>query len=296
MSRDRARVGLLLALTAAGLWGVSSSVAAAVFDVVDPARVAQVRAVIAAGVLLPYAARTGRLRTTVSPWWFLLLGANLAVVNVTYYWAIEALGVGPGVTLQFLGPVIVLGWMALVQRRRVAGLAWVAASVAVAGVGLVTEAWRFDGGDLLGVAAGLGAAATFASYLLLGERLGSRAPAVTVVTWGFVAAAVVWLIVLPVWWFPPVDAASWARLAWVGVAGTALPFLAELAALRRLASGLVGVVATSEPAIGAGTAWLLLGQALSPAQVVGMFLVMGAVASIQRWGLPAVEVPLDAAR
>jgi drug/metabolite transporter (DMT)-like permease len=229
--------------------------------------------------------------------WFIPLGINLAVVNVTFYWAIDRLGVGPGATIQFLGPIMVLGWMALMQRRPVASIAWVAAVMAIAGVALVSRAWDLGSLDWVGIAAGLASAVTFASYLLLGEHLGQRLPAATVMTWAFVVTSVFWMVVQPLWDFP-IDqpAAVWAKLIWVGLAGTTVPFLLEFAALRRTASGIVGVVATAEPVIGAGAAWLLLDQRLGWVQIVGALMVVAAVASIQRWGLPEHEVPYEVAR
>lgn len=291
------QTGVLLALLAAFMWGVSGAVAAGVFSEVSPARVAEFRAVVTSAVLVPYAWWRGRLHPGSHVWWYVLLGVNLAAVNVTFYWAIDLLGVGPGATIQFLGPILVLIWMVLVQRRSVTGVAWVAAVVALVGVAFVTEAWTLEGSDWLGVAAGLASAVTFASYLLLGEHLGRRQPIVTVMTWSFIFAAVVWLVVQPLWSFPTgLSSGVWAQLLWIAIVGTVIPFIAEFNALQRVAAGVVGVIATTEPVIGAVAAFVLLGQLLSPIQIVGGAMVLVAVASIQRWGIPATEIPYDAAR
>ena len=289
------RIGMALALSAAFLWGVSGAVAADAFADVSPARVAQARAFLAALMLVPYAGIRGMLRIPGDFGWLIALGINLAAVNVTFYWAIDRLGVGPGATIQFLGPILVLGWMVLVQGRKVSRIAWAAAVTAVVGVALVSRAWDFAGVDWVGVGAGLASAVLFASYLLIGEFLGRRMRAVTVMSWGFLVATVFWAVVQPVWSFPTdLGTDVWLRLDWVGIAGTALPFLIEFAALRRVPAGLVGVVATAEPVIGAASAWVLLDQHLDIAQIVGGLMVVVAVASIQRWGLP--EAPYDAVR
>ena len=229
--------------------------------------------------------------------WLIALGINLAAVNVTFYWALDRLGVGPGATIQFLGPILVLAWMVTVQGRQVTSAAWWAAVLAVIGVGLVSEAWDVANADWLGVAAGLAAAVAFAGYLLIGEHIGRQLPAVTVMAWGFAFASVFWAIAQPWWGFPTsLAGAVWGKLIWVGIAGTAIPFLIEIAALQRAASGIIGVVATAEPVIGAAAAWIMLNQQLSALQVVGGLMVVVAVASIQRWGLPQHEVPYEAAR
>ena len=291
------RLGITFALIAALLWGISGAVAADAFSDVSPARVAQIRSLQAAIILAPWAWRKGVLHPQGMGRWLVALGINLAVVNVTFYWALDRLGVGPGATIQFLGPILILVWMVTVQKRRVTSVAWAAAVVAIVGVGLVSEAWDVANADWLGVGAGLASAVAFAGYLLLGEHAGTKLPALTVMAWGFIVATVFWAMVQP-WWDFPTDLSGevWGKLIWVGIAGTAIPFLLEIGALKRVASGIIGVVATAEPVIGATAAWIMLDQSLSSLQVVGGLMVVVAVASIQRWGLPSHEVPYEAAR
>jgi drug/metabolite transporter (DMT)-like permease len=272
--------GTWMAIGAALLFGVSGVVAADAFSSVDPVVVAQYRSVGAAAILVGAAylrrsTRTAGLRVDLA-----LLGALLAAVTITYYWAIDRLGVGPGVTLQFLGPSLVLVWMRVVQRRRVPAAAWAAAATAVAGTGLMTRAWDLDRLDPAGVLAGLGAAVTFAGYLIVGERLGRRAPGLTVAAAGFTVSALIWVVAVPVT-VPDASAVVWGQLAWVAIGGTAAPFLLEIAALRHADPGRVGIIATAEPVVAAATAWMALGQALVPAQVVGGVLVVAAIATIQ---------------
>ncbi|RLE16100.1 MAG: hypothetical protein DRJ28_02380 [Actinobacteria bacterium] len=287
MTDDRATRGALLTLLAATLWGVTGALAAGVFDVVSPARVAQTRSLIALVVLVPYAAHRGALRLDGGLWKFALLGVNLAVVNVTFYWALDMLGVGPGATIQFLAPILVLGWMVLVHRVRVRLFVWGAAAFAVMGVGLVTQAWMLEGSAALGVAAGLMSAVAYASYLLYGEYLGKTYRPVQITTWGFVFASVIWLVILPIWTFPTsIGTRAWIDLVIIGILGTAVPFIAGFTALRLAPSGIVGVIATAEPAIAAVAAAAMLGQALEPTQWLGVVVVVVAVATVQRLGLP----------
>jgi drug/metabolite transporter (DMT)-like permease len=286
MTIDRTTQGALLALLAATLWGITGAIAGGVFAVVSPARVTQSRALIALIVLLPYAAHRGVLHLEGGFWKFALLGLNLAIVNVTFYWALDALGVGPGATIQFLAPILVLGWMTVVHRIRVRALVWVAALSAIAGVGLVTQAWQLESSDMFGVMAGLMSAATFASYLIYGEFLGRTYKPAQIAAWGFVFAAAFWLVILPIWTFPTdIGAAAWRDLLIIGVLGTAVPFILGFAALRLASSGVVGVVATAEPAVAAIAAAILLGQALAPIQWFGVVVVVVAIATVQRVGL-----------
>lgn len=286
MFGSRSASGALLALFAAACFGVSGAVAGGVFDTISPAHVAQSRSLIAAVLLLAYAAARKALRPT-GPWWKLvLLGLNLALVNVTFYWALDLLGVGPGATVQFLAPIFVLVWIAVAQREHVGRLAWVAAAAAVFGVGLVTGAWTGSITNMVGFAAGLASAVLFACYLVYGEHLSREFRPSTVTAWGFVFASAFWAVVLPWWNYPAAEASDvWLELLVVGVLGTAVPFVVEFAALSMVSSGVVGIVATAEPPIAAVAAVLLLGQQLEPVQWIGIAIVALAVAAVQRWGL-----------
>jgi len=291
------RSGIAFALLAALFWGVSGAVAADAFAAVTPAQVAEVRAFVTSLFFVPFALHRGVLAPRGGLVWFALFGANLAVVNVTFYWAIDRLGVGPGATIQFLAPIFVLLWMVAVQHRRVAPVVWIAAAVAVTGVFFITEAWKLEGGDWIGVAWGLLSAVAFAAYLVFGEHLGRRYPSMTIVTWGFIFASLIWMVTQPLWKFPTdLSTTVWVELVWVGIMGTALPFLFEVSALRRASSGIVGVIATTEPVFAATVAWVWLSQVLSPVQIFGGAMVLGAAAAIQRWGAADVEGPLEPAR
>ena len=290
MSDNRPARGALYALLSAVMFGFAGAVAGGVFDVVSPARVAQARSLMVVALLVPIALLRRSLKPTPGLWKLALLGVNLALVTVTFYWAIDLLGVGPGATVQFLAPIMVLGWWAVVRGERVKPLVWIAAVAAVVGVGLVTRAWSLSGSDALGIAAGLGAAVTFASYLIYGEHLAQSFKPLYITTWGFIFSSVLWVMVLPLWTFPKdIGAAAWRDLIVISVIGTAIPFLLEFRALSLVSSSIVGVVATAEPAVGAAFAAVMLDQTLSPVQWIGVGVVVVSVATVQRWGLPDAQ-------
>lgn len=296
MSDTRSTTGGFLALIASAMFGISGAVAAGIFDVLSPAHVAQVRALVAAALLVAWAGYRRTLNPQGGLVKFAILGMNLAAVNVTFYWAIERLGVGPGATVQFLAPVLVLLWIAVVRKQPIGPWAWVAAVGAVVGVGLVTQAWSIEASEVSGLVAGLASAVLFASYLVYGEFLGRSFQPSQIAAWGFVFAALIWAVAMPLWNFP-VEAASTVipELLIVGIAGTALPFIIEFAALRMTSSGIVGIIAASEPPIGAISAVILLDQTLEPSQWLGIAVVVLAVAVVQWRGLsdmqPATPIP-----
>ncbi len=288
---------VILAFTAALMFGVSGAIASDALADISPARAAQSRSIVAVIALLPYAWYRGKLADR-APWPLLILfGASLTAVNVAYYEAVDRIGVGPGMTLQFLAPIMVLVWMRTAERTAILRSAWIAAAVALVGTGLIAEVWQGSEMNLFGVAAGLVAAATFAAYLIIGERLGKTMAPSGIMAYGFAISAVMWGFLQPVWSFPTdLPAKVWGELVWMGLVGTAIPFMLELQALRRLSAGFVGVIATAEPVIGAAAAWILFSQSMASIQLLGMVLIVASVASVQRRGVAEVEVPLDAGR
>lgn len=277
---NQVRRGDFLALSSAVLFGVSATIAADAFDSFTPIQIAQFRSTVAAMLLGALAYRRRQTSTGGRLPALALLGGFLAAVTISFYWAIERLGVGPALTIQFLAPTLVLVWMRFIQHRRVPRSAWAAAGVAVGGTALITRAWAFDVLDLVGVVAALGSAVSFAGYLVTGEYVGRRVPGLAVGAYGFAFSALALLIVAPVT-LPEGDLIEWSQLWWIAIGGTVVPFTMSFTALRVSDPGRVGVLQSLEPAVGAGSAWIVLGQALSAVQVTGAIAVVAAIGMIQ---------------
>jgi drug/metabolite transporter, DME family len=205
--------------------------------------------------------------------------------------------VGVAVSLQYTAPVLILVVAAVVGRRSPGGLAWIAGVITLLGAVLVSGAYAgFGNLDGSGLIAAAGAALFFAAYLLTAEAAGRRgAHPAAVLFIGFVVAALVWTIVQP-WWNWPferlADPQVSLRVLAVGIIGTLVPFLLAVAAVRVISAPLAGIAATFEPVFAAALAWLLLGQALSPLQLLGgACVVVGVViAQLARTHATPVEV------
>lgn len=270
--------GILLTVLSAALFGIAGVVAADAFSEVEPVVVAQYRSVIAA-VLLGVVARRRGLRPGGQLRWLVVFGSMIAGVTIAFYWSIDRLGVGPGVTIQFVAAVPVLAWMRYVQKRQVRSTAWVAAGLAIIGTVLMMRAWDLTALDPFGLGAALVSMGLFGGYLLVGEKLREALPALTVVANGFLISALIWLIALPPRLID-VEPLVWGQIIWVGVMGTAVPFLIMVTALGRADSGTIGVVAMLEPVVATVAAWIYLDQRLEAIQIVGGLLVVAAIASI----------------
>jgi drug/metabolite transporter (DMT)-like permease len=235
----------------------------------------------------------------------LLLGYGLlgvAGVQLFFFLAVARIPVGVAMVLVNLAPVLVALWVRVVRRTRLPGLVWLGIGVAVAGLALVAEIWRGGRLDLLGVAAGLIAAICSAGYFLLGEHAASRYDSFGLTAAGLVIGAVVLVAVSPPWTLPSglltapstlggVQAPVWLLVLVLAVVGTGLPYLIGLRALRDLPPALACVLALVEPVVAAVLAWLLLGQALDPAQLAGVGVLLTGAVLVQLAGRePALRV------
>ncbi|HEV8653626.1 MAG TPA: EamA family transporter [Actinomycetes bacterium] len=299
LTRTPATLGALLRVVAAAFcWGLAAVFAKHAFEHgVPPARMAQARVTVALLVLAPLLAwrRPALLRPPRSSLPLLVgFGGCIAAVNFAYYVAIDHLAVGVAIALQYTGPVMLLGFSALVARRAPGRLAWVAGTLTLAGAVLVSRA--MDGLAALdgpGLAAGLASAVLFAAYLLTAEQAGRRgASPATVLLWGFVAAVAVWSVAEPWWSFPfdrLTDPQTALAVLGVGIVGTLVPFFLAVGAVRVIPAATAGIAASSEPVFAAALAWLLLGQQLTAVQLAGGALVVAGVMLAQVAGQPSPD-------
>lgn len=239
--------------------GLSNQTGAAIgslaFPVLGPAGVVAVRQYVAALVLLAVA--RPRLRSFTRHQWVpvLLLAVVFGTMNLSLYTAIDRIGLGLAVTLEFLGPLTIA---LAAARRRVD-----ACCAVIAAVGAVTLMRPQPSTDYLGTALGLLAAACWASYILLNRTVGRRVPGAQGAA---AAAAVSALVFLPVGVVlvlrhPPTAAAVGFAVA-AGVLSSAVPYLADLFTLRHVPPAAFGLFMSVNPVLAALVGWIGLGQGL----------------------------------
>jgi drug/metabolite transporter (DMT)-like permease len=281
--------GYLLAATGAALFSLNGIWARYLLaDGVDAARLSQLRSagswlilLVALGVTRPDLLRVDR---DLVPKLALLGVVGLAGVHATYFLAIDRLEIGPALTIQYLAPLLLLVWLRTVHGRRIAPSLWGAVALSLAGCFLVVRA--YDAGDLdaVGVVAAFGSMLTFAIYMVGSERAGRRLEPVSTLCWVFGFATLFWALATPWWSFPWEGLDSGRNLLLASaliVAGTLLPFICIVAALRHIPAPRAAVVATLEPALAAVFAWIVLGEELAAVQIAGGAVVLTAVAWVQ---------------
>ncbi|PKV95178.1 threonine/homoserine efflux transporter RhtA [Amycolatopsis echigonensis] len=296
-----------LSLVSWVLFASSGPLAKAVLDAGwTPAAVTAVRIGLAAVLLAPGVAllRPRALRFRRAELW-LPLGYGLlgvAGVQLFFFVAVSRIPVAVAMVLVNLSPVLVALWVRVVRRTRLSAAVWLGIALAVAGLVLIAGLGRGAKLDFLGVAAGLASAVCSAGYFLLGERGAQRHDPLGMTAAGLAIGAVATIAVSPL---STIAIASspvllgtatipvWLALLILAVFGTVLPYLAGLHALGGLPVALAGVLALAEPLVAALLAWLLLGQALGPVQLVGMAVLLGGGTLVQT-GKPAPQPGLAA--
>ncbi len=282
-----ALLATLACVVAAACWAANAIIAAGAFRLgITPEQLAEARVVVALVPLALYLAIARRdlvrpPRHAAVP--LIVFGACIVAVNYAYYVAIDRVPVGVAISLQYTAPVLVLAGTALVGRRTPAASVWAAGGLTLFGAILVSGALAGSAGSLdqSGLLAGVASALTFAGYLVAAEVAGRRGthPATTLFI-GFLVAAAIWTVIVPLWTWPLHLLAN-PDIAWrvvaVGLLGTLIPFALTVAALRWISSAVAGIATTAEPVLAAGLAWWLLGQALGPSQLVGGALVVAGV-------------------
>ena len=254
------------------LLGASSNQVGAAFAVnafsgIGPVGVVAVRQMVAAAVLMTVARPPVR-RLTRAQWWpVVLLAVVFGTMNLSLYTAVDRLGLGLAVTLEFLGPLAV----ALVgSRTRQDALVALAAAA-----GVYVLVLPGPSSDWLGVVLALTAAACWAAYILLNRTAGARLPGLQAPALASTLSAVAFLPVLVVLaahdrlWGP---ALAWAALA--GVLASVVPYAADLTALRYVPAKFFAVFMSAHPAFAALAGLVLLGQQLAGHEWSGIAIVV----------------------
>ena len=225
---------------------------------------------------------------------FAVAGAQLA-----YFSAVNHLSVGVALLIEYLAPVLIVGYLWARTGRRPGRLTAVGVLLSLAGLVLVLDLTGEVRISLIGVLWALLAAVGLAVYFLLSDH-GSGAdsedslPPLVLAGSGLVVGAAVLGVagivgVLPLeasaadvilagltvpWWVPVLELALMAG---------AFAYVLGIVAVRRLGSTVASFVALTEVLFAVLFAWLLLGELPVPIQLLGGVLILSGVVAV-RWG------------
>ncbi|NTG38973.1 EamA family transporter [Agrobacterium rhizogenes] len=195
-------------------------------------------------------------------------GVSLGLMNILIYQAFARLPLGVAAAVEVTGPLLV----ALAHSRRSLDFLWLA--TAVGGLLFLLPLRTENDLDPVGLLFAAGAAACWACYILFGKKISPLGPA-RAVSLGMAVAAT---FGVP---FGVYNAGA-SLLGWqilavgllVALRSSAIPYMLEMFAFRRLPPSALGILLSAAPAISALMGTLLLNERLSNQQMLSIVLIM----------------------
>jgi drug/metabolite transporter (DMT)-like permease len=226
--------------------------------------------------------------------------AGFFLVPMLYFVAISRLPVGIGLLFEFTAPAFVALWVRFGQRQPVRQRLWIGLGLCLVGLVAVARIWTGKLSlDPIGVAAGLTSAVLLAGYYVLGAKSVSDRDPLSVTCWAFGVSAVAGAIVRPWWNFPggllagtSAGVPMWLLAIYLLIFGTILPYLLISASMRHLPPTSVGVIGMTELVLASVFAWILLGEVLSAAQILGGLVLLTGVVLAETARTARVDVPM----
>lgn len=262
-----------MAVAGASLYA-GAAVAVGLFENFSPVIVAWFR-VAAAGVILlvlyrptlrAFGGKAGRNAA--------IYGVMTMAMNMSFYQSLNHIPMGTAVAIEFLGPILVAAW----GSRR--GRDWVALILAALGVIVISGATWSD--NAVGIMWALAAGLFWAGYIVISSHISvdkesSRHSMVV----GFLYAGLLALPVMVLIW--PEDSGIpgltvLALAAGLGLLSAAIPYSLDQIVIRMAGPSLFALLQAILPVVAAIVGAIALGQWLTTAEVIGIILIMVAVA------------------
>jgi drug/metabolite transporter (DMT)-like permease len=216
---------------------------------------------------------------------FLFGGVFMALMQLSYFFAISKIQVAAAILVQYLAPVLVAGYSMLFWHERVTFLKMLALFLSVAGCYLVVGGYNLSLFNMnrAGIMWALLSALAFASTTLMSEKGMHKYNPWTMLTYGFLFSA----LSLNIAHHPlsilsqSYTQAQWLSILYVVVFGTLIPFGLYLVGVNYIRSTRTIITATLEPISAAFMAFFALGESLSALQIIGGLSVIAAIVMLQ---------------
>ena len=226
------------------------------------------------------------------------LGAiGYALQSTFYFSALERMDASLTALILYTYPALVtigsavLGRERLTRRRVVALLAASAGTVLILlGVGRL----RFD---LLGVGLGFAGAVTYTAYILVSDTVVNRLPPAVLTTLVMAGAAVTLTgrVAVTGGFDIHLQPIGWVWIGCIALVSTVVAMLAFFAGLARTGPSTASILSTFEPVVTTVLATATLHEFITPVQLVGGLLVLGAAIVVQLKRPVVAPAPVEVA-
>jgi inner membrane transporter RhtA len=201
------------------------------------------------------------------------LGIVLALMNASFYLAISRLPLGTVGAIEFIGQII-LAAIGVRSRRNVLAL-----GLALVGGGLLTNAQL--GGEPIGLLFAFANGVLFMLYVVLGHRIAQSGGSAGIDRLG-ASMVIAFVVISPIGLSEALVAFSDLQLLFagiaVGVCSSVIPYVTDQLAMTRLPRETFALMLSLLPAFAVIIGAVVLGQMPTPIEILGVLLIMGAVA------------------
>ena len=287
LKSDTAAVPIAVLIAAMLCFQLGAALAKGLFPAVGASGTAALRlalsAIILLGVWRPWRLRLNAREMRV----ILAYGLSLGWMNFFFYLSLRFIPLGIAVALEFAGPLA----LAMAASRRAIDFAW----ILMAGLGLLALLPIGLGAkqlDLLGVGCGLAAGACWALYIHFGRKAGAAHGGQTTALGMLIGAIVIVPIGAAQAGMQLLSPAILPAALGVALLSSAIPYSLEMLAMPRLPTRTVGVLMSLDPAMGAVSGLLFLGESLSWIQWAAIASIMVASAGSAATSRDAVPASL----
>jgi len=245
-----------------------AAIAKGLFPEIGAAATASLRIGLSAIILLA-AFRPNLTKLNAKQWKYVILyGLSLGAMNMVFYMAIERIPIGLGVTLEFVGPLL----LAIFSSKKAIDFIWIV--LAAIGIALIAP-WTSNGLNLTGVLLALLAGGFWAAYIILGGRISKIMKGGEAVAVGMLFAT---LLILPFGIFSGGLNQLSLKLLGLGASlallSSAIPFTLEINALKQLPARTFSILMSLEPAMAALAAFVFLQEYLSLTECIAVACVV----------------------
>jgi drug/metabolite transporter (DMT)-like permease len=197
-----------------------------------------------------------------------------------YFAALNYASAGLVALLLYAYPTLVCLLAAAFLHERLTRRTLLLLALSFAGIALTLGGGH---GTPTGIALGLGAAAFYSVYIVVGARELRDVDALASATVVCLSAAAT-LMLASAFSAPrfPQTAWGWAAVGAIAIVSTVIAMLAFFAGLKRVGPAVASIASTLEPVVTVILAWLALGETLAPMQLAGGALVLASAAWLAR--------------